>query len=279
MWALIRLAALAGLGAVAVLLIGRGEWLLDTVDHLVGLGALGPVPREGDALTAPVVTAGLLGGSLLAVLGPTRRLVAQLTTLLHELGHVLVAAALGARPAGIVLRHDASGHATARWTGHPGPVRRLSLALTAFVGLPAPVVAAAAGAELLTTAGPRPVLWSLVAAGVVAAVLARSLWSILVAAGLAALAFAGLSDAAEPWVAGLVVAVVAAVGLAAAIDALRRLAWPIPLGDDARAVHRHLRLPPKLVQALQVVAVVLAALWAGRLLLAAAGLDPALGSG
>jgi hypothetical protein len=279
MWVLIRLAALAALVAVGVLVLGRGDWLLDAVDGMAALGGLGPLPRDDGVLTAPVVTAGLAGGALVAVLGPARRVVAQLTTLLHELGHVLAAAALGARPAGIVLRHDASGHATARWTGRPGPVRRVSLALTALSGLPAPAVAAAAGAELLTAAGPRPVLWSLVVAGAVVALLARSLWSVLVAAGLAALAVAGLSDAAEPWTAGGVAALVTAVGLASAIDALRRLRWPIPQGDDARAVHRHLRLPPKLVQLLQVATTAAAGLWTGWVLLAAAGLDTALRSG
>jgi hypothetical protein len=276
MWVLIRLAALAGLAAVGVLVFGRGDWLIGAVDRLATLGGLGPLPRDGEALTAPVVATGLLVGAAAAVLGPTRRVVAQLNTLLHELGHVLMAAALGARPAGIVLRHDASGHATARWTGRPGPVRRVSLALTAAAGLPAPAVAAAAGAELLTAAGPRPVLWSLVVAGTVVALLARSLWSVLVAAGLAALAVAGLSAAAEPWTAGAVAALVTAVGLASALDALRRLRWPIPQGDDARAVHRHLHLPPKLVQLLQVATTVAAGVWAGWVLLATAGLETAV---
>lgn len=263
MWTLIRIAGLALLVVVAVLLSGHGDWLLDALGRAARPTGLGPLPGDAAALTPGMVTAGLLAGLLAAMVRPVDRVMGQLVTLLHELGHTVVAASLGARPAGIVLRHDASGHATARWLVQPGPARRLSLAATAFVGLPAPAVAAAAGVGLLLTAGPRAVLWSLAAAGALVALLARSLWSLVVALVFMGAAVAGLSQAAEPWVASAVVALLAGVAIRSATHAANRLRRPIPAGDDARAVHRHLRLPPRLVQVAQVAATVAAAAWAG----------------
>lgn len=273
MWALIRTAALAVLVLVGVLLAGHGGWVLNRLDALVGLGGLGPLPRQPGA-SREVVVGGVAAGVVAAVVRPVGRVVAQVVTLLHELGHTLVAAALGARPAGIVLRHDASGHATARWMVRPGPVRRLSLAATAVVGLPAPTVAVAAGVGLLLAAGPRAVLWSLAAAGGVVALLARSPWSLLAAVGLVGAALAGLAEVAAPWAAGGVVALLAAVAVRSATDAVARLRRPIPTGDDARAVQRHLAVPARLVQLVQVVITVTAAAWAGRLLASATELAP-----
>jgi hypothetical protein len=277
MWTLTRLAALTTLTVVAVLLFGGGQWLLAVADRVATVGGAGPLSRAGVSLGSAGAGTAMAAGAVVALIGPTRRLVGQLNTLLHEVGHIVVAAALGARPSGIVLRHDASGHATARWTGRPGPVRRVALAATAFVGLPAPAVASAAGAELLISAGPRAVLWSLVGAGALVAVLARSVWSLLVALGLAGLAIAALSDAAEAWTAGLTVGVVVAVAVTAGSDAVRRLRLPIPRGDDARAVREQLRVPPRLVQSLQVLATLAAGVWTGWLLIAATGLGRALG--
>lgn len=275
MWPLIRAAALLVLAVTAVLLTGNGMWLLDVVDRAAGAGGAGPVPRGGGDLGWPTVGVGTVAGTVAAAVRPFRQLVGQVVTLLHELGHTLVAAALGARPAGIVLRHDASGHATARWRGRPGWGRRASLALTAFAGLPAPALGAAAGAGLLAVAGPRAVLWSLVVAGTVVAVLARSLWTLLVPVGLAGLAIAALSDPAAPWAAGVAVALLAAVAVRSAAEAVGRLRLPIATGDDARAVHRQLRLPPRLVQIGQVVATGAAGAWTVWLLLSVSGLEVA----
>jgi hypothetical protein len=279
MWPVVRILALAVIAVVGVLVAGHGGWLLDTLDRLAAAGGFGPLPRGDGEPAAWAVAAGLAAGAAVATLAPLRRVAGQVVTLLHELGHTVVAAALGARPAGIVLRHDASGHATARWRGRPGPVHRVSLAVTAFVGLPAPAVAAAAGTGLLVAAGPRAVLWALVLAGVVVALLARSPWSLLVAAGLAGLAVAALTDAAAPWTAAAVIAALAAVALRSAADALRRLRLPIPAGDDARAVHRRLSLPPRLVLAGQVAVTCAAGVWTGWLLLSLAGVVDALGPG
>jgi hypothetical protein len=273
MWPLVRLLALAVLAVLVVLATGQGGMLLDGVDAALGLLGLGPWPTDAEAVTSWAALGGLLGGLVLALGAP--RPLSQVATLLHELAHTLVSAALGARPSGIVLRHDASGHATARWVQRPGPVHRLSLAATAFVGLPGPAVAAAAGAGLLQAVGPRAVLWATAAAGAIVAALARSAWSLVVAVTVAGLALAGLADAAEPWIAGVVVALLAAVAVHAAIDALRRPLRPIHPGDDAHAVRRRLRVPARLVQVLQVLVTVAAAAQALRLLLPPGGRPPA----
>ena len=257
--ALIRLAALVALAAVAVLAAGHGMSLLGAVDRVAG--RIGPLPRDAVSLTPAVVAGGLAVGAATATIEPTGRAVGQIVTLLHELGHTLVAAALGAQPAGIVLRHDASGHATARWHRRAGPVRRLSFAVTAFAGLPAPAVAAAAGAGLLAVTGPRAVLWSVAGASVAVALLARSLWSLLVAGGLAGLAVAALADAVQAWAAGAVVALLGAIAVKAVTDAARRLFLPIAEGDDARAVQRGVLLPARLVQFVQVATTAAAGAW------------------
>lgn len=267
MWVLIRLVALALAAVVLLLAVGQTGPVADLVERALEPFGTGPPPGGPGAPSREATVAGLAGGLLAAACRPIGRLLGQLTTLLHELGHTLAAAALGARPSGIVLRHDASGHATARWLGRPGPVRRMSLAATAFVGLPAPAVAAAAGAGLLEVAGPRAVLWSLAVAGGAVTLLARSPWSLVVALGFVALAVAGLSEAAEPWAAGAVVGLLAAVALHAGLGAVRRLRLPIPPGDDARAVRARLRLPARLVQLLQVAVTVVAAGWTVWLLL------------
>lgn len=274
MWMLLRTAALAVLALVAVLVAGRGAWL-PVAEGLAGWLGAGDALRDGAQLAWPVGPAGLGLGLLLALVVPG--VIDQVDTLLHELGHTVMAAAWGARPAGIVLRHDASGHATARWTRQPGPARRIGLAATAFAGMPAPALAAAAGTQLLLVAGARPVLWAAAGVGVVVALLARSAWSLLVAGGLVALALLGLSEALAPWATVAVVAVLTAVALGTALRALRRLVRPLPAGDDAWAVRRQLPLPARLVQVLQVVLSVGVAAWTVWLLLAASGVELRLG--
>jgi hypothetical protein len=252
MWLLLRGVALALLLAVGVLAVGRGDWLLAAVNTLLGpLGAT-PVPRAATEPSPLATIGGLALGSAAAFVHPVHRVVGQVVTLLHELGHTVMAASLGARPRGIVLRHDASGHATARWVGRSTPFRRVGLAAVAFVGLPAAAAVSAAGVELLTVAGPRAVLWSVAAAGGVVGLLARSAWSLLVAVATAGLAVVTLGDAAEPWTASVAVALLTAVAIKTTYDNLRRMRRPIRDGDDARVVGRHLRLPARFVQFVQV---------------------------
>lgn len=273
MWILVRAVALLVLALVGGLLAGHGGWLLDAADRATD--GVGPrwLPRDGVDLTWQVAATGLVTGTAATAWRRSRRVLGHLATLLHELAHTLVAAAWGARPAGIVLRHDASGHATARWTDGSGLRRRLGLAATAFAGLPGPAVAAATGAQLLLLAGPRAVLWSLAAAGVLVALLARSVWSLLAPVVLSGLAVAGLTDQGEPWTEGAVVAVLAAVALTSATDAMQQLRLRAPVGEDARAVRDQLRLPSGLVQTTQVVITAAAAGWTVWLLLTGAGID------
>jgi hypothetical protein len=266
MWILLRLVALLVLSLVLLLLTGHGAWLLGALEVVSPTGSA-PGQRHGQTASVPVVAGGLGAGALAALVRPADRAVGQVVTLLHELGHTLVAAAFGARPAGIVLRHDASGHATARWVGRATVWRRLALAVVAFVGLPAATVTSATGARLLGVAGPDAVLWCFAAAGVVVAVLARSVWSLLVAAALTGLAVAALGEAAAPWARGVVVGALTAIALRATLDTARALRRPLHPGDDARVVGRHLRLPPRLVQLVQVATTMGLGIWSVLLLL------------
>jgi hypothetical protein len=264
MWPLVRVVALALVAGVMLLLAGRVHLVTDAVGWLAGwLGGAGVPIADTPDLTRPTVLGGIGVGALLA--GPRRsigRVSAQVVTLLHELGHVVVAAACGARPSGIVLQHDASGHATSRWRTRPGLRSRLQRSATAIVGTPAPVLLTAAGAQLLLAAGPRPVLWTLAVAAAVVAMLARSVWTLVVAAGLGGLAAAALREVAEPWAAAVVVAVLTAIAIRSVRDAIRALGHPLAQGHDARAVADQLAgVPPRLVHVGQVAGTVGLGTW------------------
>lgn len=275
-WALVRVAALAVLGAVGLLLVGQGGLLVDALDRVLGVvGAADGLSGAGAEVSPQATVAGLAAGVMMALARPADRVIDQLVTLLHELGHTVVAAALGARPAGIVIRHDASGHATARWVGRQGLWRRLALALVAFAGVPAAGAASVAGGKLLLVAGPQLVLWGFAAVGVVVAALARSAWSQLVAVCLAGLALAGLHDTAEPWIAGAVVAVLAATAVEATFDSLRALGRPLGRGDDARTAARCVRLPASVIRLVQAAAAIAFGVWTVWLLVLDVGVPPA----
>ncbi|WP_052668042.1 M50 family metallopeptidase [Nitriliruptor alkaliphilus] len=271
MWILVRVLALLVLVAAGLLVAGRGELLLDVVDALLAaVGVDEATPRSEIVLAWPVVAGGVGVGVAVASVRPGYRLVGQVVTLLHEFGHTVVAAALGARPSGIVLRHDASGHATARWVGRPTPARRLALAAVAFAGVPATAATAAVGAQLLLLVDPEAVLWSFAAVGLTVAVLARSPWSLLIAVGLAGLAWGALHDAVAPWTVVVVVAMLVALAVTATRRDLRALRTPIQGGDDARVVGRQLRLPARVVQLVQIAFAGVLSTWTVWLLATAA---------
>jgi hypothetical protein len=249
MWLLLRVLSLTVLGLVAILVAGEGELLVRGAEA-VGLGPFAPGPGDRMGRAATFVAVG--AGAGLALVHPPARVVRQVVTLVHELGHTVVAAAFGARPSGIVLRHDASGHATARWVGRPTVARRVALAAVAAAGTPAATIGTVAGAQLHVVTGARPVLWSLAAAGAVVAVLARSAWSLVVAVALAGVALVALRDPAEPWADAVVIGALTAVAVRAVVDDLRTLRAPISEGDDARAVGRQLWLPARVVRTLLV---------------------------
>lgn len=263
MWTLIRLAALTLLAAIGLLIFGLADdvhtW---AARAFTSVGRDLPAPTGAD-LNPVVVVAGLLAG--LAIGDPTGhrigRAVSHAETFLHELGHVLVAAACGARPSGIVLNHDTSGHATSRWAQGRGPIRRMQKAATAFFGYPAAATFTAAGAGLLVFAGPRPVLWAIAGAAALVAVLARSMWTAVVAGGLGIVAAAALSDQAAPYAAGVAVALLAAIAVNNAGTEVRRYFRPLQEGHDAFSVRQHIGVPARVVQTVQTLWVAAAAGW------------------
>jgi hypothetical protein len=273
MWTLIRLLALALTAVLAMLVVGAGEALYELAADLAGRASLELPAREPAELDAVVVATGLLVG--LALSDPWGRGIGSATshavTLLHELGHVLVATACGARPAGIVLSHDASGHATSRWIQRRGPFARAQRAATAVFGYPAPATFAAAGAAVLVGFGPRPVLWSLTGAATLVAVLARSGWTFLVASALGAMAVVSLSERAAPYAVGVAVALLVAVAVHNAILEARRFARPMSGGHDAFAVRREIAVPARLTMTVQALWTVAAAGWTLWLIYRAVG--------
>ena len=272
MWALVRAVATATLAAIVVLVFDLAD---DVYRLLAGASSVAgrdlPAPTGADldpVVTAVAAVVGMAAGSPAGRLG---RAVSHAVTFLHEFGHVLVAAACGARPSGIVLRHDTSGHATSRWRAGSGPVRRLQKAAVATFGYPAAPTFTAAAAALLLFAGPRPVLWACAAAAVLVAVLARSWWTAVVAAAFGAVAAAGLSAAAVPYAAGVAVALLVAIVVNALTVEVRRYVRPLAAGDDALAVRAQIGVPAKAVQTIQVAWSVAAGGWTGWLLWRAVG--------
>jgi hypothetical protein len=263
MWTLIRLLAITLTVVLVLLVVGAGEAVHELVTDLADRAGLELPAREPAGLDTVVVVAGLVVGLVLA--DPRGRGIGSATshavTLLHELGHVLIAAACGARPAGIVLSHDASGHATSRWTQRRGPLARVQRAATAFSGYPAPATFAAAGAAILVAFGPRAVLWSVAGAAALVAVLARSGWTFLVAGAFGAVAIVSLSERAAPYVVAVAVALLVAIAVHSAILEARRFFRPMSEGHDAFAVRREIAIPARLTMTVQSLWTVAAAGW------------------
>ena len=273
MWFLVRLAALTVLVTVGVLVAGVAEVVLAGIDRAVSPVGL-RLPAMAPATLTPVV---VVGGGLVGVVlggpwaGRAGKALAHTETFLHELGHVLVAAACGARPTGVVLDHDASGHATASWRQRRGPLPRLQRAAVAWFGYPAPPTFAAAGAALLVVAGPRPVLWAVLGAAALVTVLARSAWTLVVTTGLGLVALASLSDRAAPQAAGVAVALLTAIVMHHTVTTWRRVVRRLPDGHDAFTVREQLGVPARLVQVLQAVWSLVAATWTVVLLAGSIG--------
>jgi hypothetical protein len=253
-WPLVRSATVLLLVLVGLAVVGRAGWVLTLIDAAftrTGV-ALPPVePPDLDPLT--VLLAALLGAA-----GSRLRPVAHAVTFLHELAHVLVATACGARPTGVVLRRVGGSHATYRSPTRGALRDRLYRAATAAAGYPAAAWFAAAGAGLLAAAGPRPVLWVLAAFALLVTALSRSPWAAVVSLGLGAIAVVALSERAEPYAAGVVVALTVALSLRNLTEDVRALRGRLSERDDARAVQAAIGLPARLVRALQA-AVTLAA--------------------
>ncbi len=160
---------------------------------LVGAPAAPQVSAWVDAslplLASPhtVSTAALLGALLAGtVLGAGRAKVAttHVSTVVHELGHGLAAAALGGRISRLQMRRDGSGAAHTRLPG-PSPVRRFVVAAS---GYPAPGIVAVASVQAVLAGIAGLWLAFLVAVLAVMLVLAiRSWWGALLAVALGGL--------------------------------------------------------------------------------------------
>lgn len=131
--------------------------------------------------------ASLALGVLALVVAATPRgylLVRHLVTLLHEAGHVLVAALAGRRVRGVRLHADTSGLTLSR--GRPrGP----GMVATLLAGYPAPALVGALGALLLGAGYAAALLWALVLTCALLLVLVRNLfglWVVLVTGALVA---------------------------------------------------------------------------------------------
>lgn len=247
MWPLVRLTAVLLLVLLGLTLADLGGWTFEAVGGLLGRVGASPPTVEPADLTAGRVAAAAVIGLVAGRLRPTGHAV----TFLHEFAHVLVATACGARPTGVVLHRTGGGHASYRYPA-TGPVRqRLARAATAVVGYPAAAVAAAAGAGLLVLAGPRPVLWVVAGTAVVVTVLSRSPWAAAVSLALGTLAVAALSERAEPYAAGAVVALTVALSTRNLVDDVRQLRTRLPSDHDARQVQAAVGLPAGVVRVLQ----------------------------
>jgi hypothetical protein len=88
--------------------------------------------------------------------------------------------------------------------------------------------------------------------------LSRSLWAAAVSLTLGALAVVALSERAEPYAAGAVVALTVALSSRNLVEDVRELGRQLPGDHDARKVQAALGLPARLVRLLQA-AVTLAA--------------------
>jgi hypothetical protein len=161
--------ALAGAPAAAQL----GAWTEDTL----------PILATPDPASTPALMVALLAGAVLGA-GRARVATTHVSTVVHEVGHGLAAAALGGRISRLQMRRDGSGVAHTRLPG-ASPVRRF---VVAGSGYPAPGIVALASVQAVLAGLSGLWLAYLVAVLAVMLVLAiRSWWGALLAVVLAGL--------------------------------------------------------------------------------------------
>lgn len=121
------------------------QWWHEIAQRAAPADAIDLAPR-----TLWLVLAAVL---VLVAVSPLWRVVGVVVTLVHELGHALVARLAGRRFHGFVLRADMSGHAIT--SGRP---RGLGLILTTAAGYPAPAITGALLARAAIHGWSAPVL-------------------------------------------------------------------------------------------------------------------------
>lgn len=178
---------------------------------------------------------------LTVVIRPLWKLTRNAVTIVHEMGHVVVARLMGRKVSGIRLHSDTSGLAIT--SGKP---RGLGVLLSALAGYPAPGIV---GVVLVWTAfqgyaGAALVVLTVVLA--VAVLLVRNLWGLLVTA----VSFAGAGWALWAGDPVVIVTVVLVTGLFLAVGGfravfdLRRAHWSGNPGEsDAVAAARESIIP------------------------------------
>lgn len=243
-----RLLGLAVVGFVALAACGI-EIPGDTRSWTIGSVALAGPPPDDVAVALVVGTLALALAA--AMYRPLWLVVRYIDTLVHELGHAMWAAVVGARPGAISIHLDSSGLAHSWWSGQPGRVRRSVVALAGY--LAPPIVGFSAVQAYRTGYG---ALWLTVAAAITAfalAVLLRNVMAVVVAIVVLGVAVVILTQA--PSTAGeasvLVGTVLAVTGIRSALNHLRLARTD---GSDAATVHTALRIPARFVAFMQVAA-------------------------
>lgn len=225
---------------------GLSAWLGEVAPSLVPVGSLSTT-----ALVGAVAVGTVLGA------GRAKVATTHVSTLAHELGHGLTAAALGGRITRLRMRPDGSGVAhTALPAGRPGRAFVVSAAGYFAPGVLALASMQATGAHLAT-------LWLAYLVAVVAVMLVlavRSWWGAFIAMGLGAGGWAIIVLTPAPVdalaVAGLA-GVLAGGGVVDAREQWRGRAGPVR--SDAQAMARQSRLPVGVFAGLHLIAALLLA--------------------
>ncbi len=193
----------------------------------------------------PLVFVALLVGAVLPFVPVVGRAARIATTIVHEVGHVVVVVPFGGRIRRIDLHADGSGEAWVQLGRVPGAIRWLVRVLNLYAGYSAPLWAGA----LLVTGVLHGARWLPVAVlgvvGIVALLFVRNWFGLLVVV---------VFDVLALWVAvrpsDLTVLVVAAVGAVFVVDGLRSVVqvarWLLtgaPVQTDFHIAAAEMRVP------------------------------------
>lgn len=248
-----RLTVVSVLALLCIAAAGRLEQLLAAPVPLTG-GDLAEALRLG-AWAQPAtwqIAGAAAAGLVLAhpkVAWPALR---RLLTLFHEAGHVAIATVYGARPHGLVVNGDGSGHAAFAWPRRRTPLRRFAHASVAFAGEVSAPLFVLASVHLLLTVGPLPVWGLLAAVGAAALLLSRSLLAFTLAGLVVAAAATALSPQLASWSFSAAVVLLAALTATSAIDLFQKLSGgTFDAGSDQRVVAAKVFVPARIVMVAQ----------------------------